>query len=1302
MDPPYPVDDPSFPLGEEEIITVKPFHYEEHDNFMNSGRIALHMYCHDRKSNSYNVRIDNFRVYSCIELPAFISDKICSPDGDFKKDTFQNSTPITWDFELAQKVFMTLCQKQNKNPDWKTGQSKEPPFDFHFEFYEEIYYYTGRKKPYIYLFFHTLAGRKAMLETIKYHIFVKGEGYMKFEMHENKISTFRRLFSKQNVKYTQWITIKGKKVPFGSKNRINKKSVIEYIADYTTMTQIDQKITADWFVYPKLFSWDGEMYSKNHKQMPGHKRPYDAIYLISVVFQFMEHPETMKKICLIYGDCDDIPGVEVVRFKTEKELLYAFCHLFTYLDPDIIIGYNTTGFDYPYVIGRFDRNNVLLKDIPSTGRLIVDKTEIYEINWSSSGGGKNNIVMFKHRGRFDADMLNIIRRNYKLRQYTLQFASITYLGEGKHDIKAKDMFQIYEDSRAENKGVLVKDVDGKERILTMTDVAAYCVQDSILPIKLFDNRKIWYQLSSLSTSAGVSILELFTRGEQIRCYSNIANECYKQKKVLSNPQYFDYYFKGGFVGKPKPGVYKYVFTLDFASLYPSIMRANNISIDSILKVEDWTKFDPDDYESNCFEQEEPVDYVSHSYRRDLEEKYKILKRQENWIAEYKNFLSSDPQSWRGSYRTSEDYLKIIARHNVKFTADDYTTMSEMGMKDTKRVAINNEKQDEDISYDPDYFEDKNDIGNNGPLYGGKISVTRRYEFRIIKKRIYEGIMSILETDWFFTRKDIKKMMKGCEEKLKINFDAEVESLRSVYDAGQLSQKVMMNSGYGFNGVPTGMLPALPVAILTTAIGRTLIGMVNDMLVENFAHLGAKVVYNDTDSSMISLDINDEDVLSGKVNLEALMREMEEVTNGRKERIVYNDDATVKSIKIEVKIFNDDSTLKETIITYPDISEAKTIADSLINEKYSYHPNGSIKDFMHEEVEQKKVFNEVKKRNDKLITKTTKTVISYNDDATIKEILPEIISKFKKELTMECENCCQMCPLKPKYYIKLHREVNLKKIKRNGFFKKDHDGNFEITTKGILSAKKGNAQFANNVYDTLVKQVIFIEHTANMLYSLSKNICDFLSDRFEVKNLCRVTELGSDYSQESYFMNVFSQYLTSRGMDVKPGDRLEYIVVRTKTEIETGKTENMGSKCREFSMWEADPEREKIDYSYYIEKGLQEQFDYLFSVGSKTVVEDERLAEVGYKPQYSYARDGLLKIGKSTSHFVHFSKPIKMIAALVKDYMKLSDEEFIQIYNSMGREHDPKYPRNFYIAIILDTFIDRICKYIQQYYPLASI
>lgn len=1319
----YPNEDPSNPIGQEEDIVGIFTKYEEKDNFENNGHMCLHMYGHDRQSNSILIRIDNFRIYCCLELPKYKLRQIPSPDGDFKKATYVAEEYITWDEDLAKKVFFSICEKQNKTTNWKTKESKEAPFEYYFNYFKGIYNYSKNRDPYIYLFFHNLQGRYDLLQTLKFPIYIKGEGYMQFEMHENKISTFRRLLSKQNFQYSSWITCRGRKVPndVNNKNRISRTYMTEYIVRYSTIKQIPDEISSSWFVYPKILSWDGEMYSKNHKQMPNSKRPFDSLYLIGLTFQYMEHPETRRKIILCYGECNDIPGVEVLCFKTEKELLLAFVQLFHYFCPDILLGYNTVLFDIPYLIGRFEKNEIIVENIPLFGRLLRGKTSINELNWSSSGAGKNSMMLINFDGIIDIDMLPNIRRLYKLRQYTLEFVSQTYLKEGKHDIKAKDMFLIYEDNRAENKGVMCKDHNGEMVLRTFTDVAAYCVQDTVLPIKLFDNRKIWYHLTSLSKAAGVSVLELFTRGEQIRCYSNISYECYKRSMVLSNPQYFDYYFKGGFVGKPKPGVYKYVFTLDFASLYPSIMRAYNISIDAIIKIEDWPNFSPDEYIAEYFEQEEPFDFVSSSYRKDLEDKYKILIKGNQWVEEYKLFKSGIP----GRLQTVQQYEEIIKRHQVIFTEDDYKTMCEMGMKEAKRFVINIEDPDEKIKYDPDYFENEEDFQNGG-LYGGLRSLKRRYEIRIIKKNFYEGIMSTLESGWFIKRKEIKKLMKKCEDKLKKGYDKDIESERTVHNAGQNAVKIMMNSGYGFNGVAKGMLPALPVAILVTAIGRRLIGIVNEILCEKFKHYGAIVVYNDTDSSMIALNITEEQVLSGEVDLEAIMKEMEDTVNGRPEKIFYNDDATIKeTIVTEVKlpenyvlkplnkIYKEDKhQIKKIVETYEDKERIK------VKETTYFNKDGSIREVTKEYFElanliikelslEKKIYSISKYLSETFIEEIKddlliKTHIIYNNDHTVNKIIPDIEPVFREELQMECENCCQMCPLKPKYYIKLHREVNLDKIKKNGPFKKDYDGKYEITTKGILTAKKGNSEYANIVYDTLVNQVIFMKPCVDMLRSLTRNVVKFLNDEFSIKDLCRVTELGSDYANPGYFMNVFANYLVSKGMPVKAGDRLEYIIVRTKEEIENRIEQNVGYKCREYSMWEADPERESIDYVYYIEKGLQEQFDYLFKVGNMEIIKDPRLQICSYHPQYSYKRNGELEVGHSKRKVVHFSEPILMISSLVQDYMRLSDQEFAYIYQSMGKIYDPKIPRNRYIATLVDTFMNRICLYIQQFYPGTSI
>lgn len=1238
--PPYPNDDSDFPLGEEETIYIKPFHYEEEDNFENSSRLNIHFWAHNRNSDTCLARITNFRVYCCLEIPKYTKRKIQSPDGDWTKDTYEIDKFISWDNEMAEKIFNAICWRQ-RNSNSRGSGPKEEPFDYQPGKFRDIYYYTGKKKNYLYVFFNTIKGRNELMDTLKYPLYVPKEGYMELIMHENKISTTRRLMSRQNCQYTKWIECKAKKVPFGSKHRVSKESITEYIINYDTIKEVDAKMCKEWFVYPKIISWDGEMYSKNHKQIPNHTRLYDEIYMIAVTFQYMLHPDTMKKYCFIHGDCDEnhpmLKGAEVLKYETEKDLLIGFCRIFDYLDPDMVMGYNTSSFDYPYLIGRFERNEILIEDIPNTGRLLRDKSSVFELNWSSSGAGKNNITFLRHKGRIPFDLLPNVRRLYKLRKYTMDYVCKQWLKDKngkpitKHDMPVKEMFETYEAMQRKENGAIER----------MTRVAAYCVQDSVLPIMLFDNRKLWFHLSSLSSAAGVSILELFTRGEQIRCYSNIAHVCYQRGIVLSNPQYFDYYYMGGFVAKPKPGVYRYVFTLDFSSLYPSIMQGYNLSIDSIIRIEDWPNFPPNMVEVIEFEQEEPVEALSASYRKDLQDKYKL----------YMQYLKTqDP------------------RYFVKFTQDDLSTLYTLSQTEIKKYNFTPETSDEEIDFDPDDLTMKQ-------------TVIRRYEVRVIKKVFddgtpgYEGIMPLLERNWVGERKIVKKDMKKCEniehykDMSKEEFDAlpeqieilkkEIDELESqynkpttyinsngveetrvlytkqigdkleklhktltdklfayelrdytkedfdknksllyVYDASQKAVKVMANSGYGFNGVANGMLPALPVAICTTALGRKLIGIANDVLTEKFKHLGAKVVYNDTDSSMVCLDISDEDVLSGKINLETITKEMEETINGCDEKVILNEDGTVT-------------------------------------------------------------------------------------------IIPKIDPVFRKPLTMECENCCQMCPLKPKYYIKAHRELNLETIKKNGPFKLE-DGKPQITTKGILSSKKGNAEFSNIVYDDLVDKVIFMKHIVEMLYSLSRHICNFLSDRFDPKDLCRVTELGANYSNENYFMNVFANNLTALGMPVKPGERLEYIIVKTHTEIATGKQENVGEKCREYSMWMNDPNREPIDYTYYIEAGLETQYDTLFFVGNMNVIQDPRLATLGYKPEFSTCRG------------VHFGSPIKMISAFIRDYMKLSDQQFFEnCYRIYGVQFDMSKPRNQNIAVLLDYRIRYICNFILQYYPFQN-
>jgi DNA polymerase elongation subunit (family B) len=52
------------------------------------------------------------------------------------------------------------------------------------------------------------------------------------------------------------------------------------------------------------------------------------------------------------GTCSEISGANVIPCQEEATLLQHWSDFVQEVDPDLIIGYNTTGFDLPYLLAR--------------------------------------------------------------------------------------------------------------------------------------------------------------------------------------------------------------------------------------------------------------------------------------------------------------------------------------------------------------------------------------------------------------------------------------------------------------------------------------------------------------------------------------------------------------------------------------------------------------------------------------------------------------------------------------------------------------------------------------------------------------------------------------------------------------------------------------------------------------------------------------------------------------------------------------------------------------------------------------
>jgi DNA polymerase delta subunit 1 len=52
------------------------------------------------------------------------------------------------------------------------------------------------------------------------------------------------------------------------------------------------------------------------------------------------------------NSCAHIVGTHTLEFYDEKELLQKWRDFVTEIDPDVVVGYNTSNFDFPYLLDR--------------------------------------------------------------------------------------------------------------------------------------------------------------------------------------------------------------------------------------------------------------------------------------------------------------------------------------------------------------------------------------------------------------------------------------------------------------------------------------------------------------------------------------------------------------------------------------------------------------------------------------------------------------------------------------------------------------------------------------------------------------------------------------------------------------------------------------------------------------------------------------------------------------------------------------------------------------------------------------
>lgn len=563
----------------------------------------------------------------------------------------------------------------------------------------------------------------------------------------------------------------------------------------------------------------------------------DQVTFIGSTFVNYGEEKPYLNHCICLNDTSNILENQTIEcYDTEKEVLCAWSKLIRKEDPDIIIGYNIFGFDYPFM---FERSNQLdcLTEFMTLGRHKEQSCELIETSIVLASG-PFELKLLPMSGRLQIDLYTYMRKDYSLPSYKLDYVS-SYLMSDKvtryentdntsmiytKNMKGLELYsyvhfelhnhssELYLDGKKFKIIELFKDgfrIDSKLDItssfswgLSKDDVspkdifemskkgkedrgiiAKYCIQDCNLVHQIFQKIDVMTTFTEMSKLCSVPIQFLVLRGQGIKLTSYISKKCSEKDTLMpliSKGNESDAY-EGAIVLEPKCGLYldNPVACVDYSSLYPSSIISENISHDSKV----WTK----------------------EFNLD------------------------------GTIKHGKECITGIKDNEGNFIYDN--------LKDYEYV---------DIKYDTfKYVRKTPSAAATKVLTGYKIC--RYAQFPNNEKAIMPSILDEL----LAARKSTKKQMQKETDPFKQN----------ILDKRQLSIKITANSLYGQTGAKTSSFYEMDVAASTTAIGRTLLiyakevieNVYGDSIVDTkYGQMKTKAeyIYGDTDSVFFTFNFED--------------------------------------------------------------------------------------------------------------------------------------------------------------------------------------------------------------------------------------------------------------------------------------------------------------------------------------------------------------------------------------------------------------------------------------------------------------
>ena len=569
-------------------------------------------------------------------------------------------------------------------------------------------------------------------------------------------------------------------------------------------------------------------------------------YVTFIGSTFVTHGEENSHLnhCICVGETtnhDDSTQV-IECYDTEREVLLAWTDLIQQEDPDIIIGYNIFGFDYPFMFDRAKENNCL-DEFMNLSRKIDAFPEDEQLKLSQTkivlASGAYDLKYPLMEGRLQIDVFTYMRKEFILPSYKLDYIASYLISDEISKYENNDetnscnvctkntkgismncfihfeilnhSSELYQNGKKfkvidinddgfvieghlegiENQKIqwgLAKDDVTPQDIFRMTNegpnekgiIAKYCIQDCNLVHQIFQKIDIMTTYIEMSKICSVPISFLMLRGQGVKLTSYVAKKCREKDTLmpLISIGNASDLYEGAIVLEPKTGLYL----------------------------------------------EEPVACVDYSSL------YPSSIISEN--------ISHDSKVWTKTYNLNHTMLHEtgVVDKNGKFKYDNLPRYKYV-----------------DIKYDTFAFKRLSGTSSKLSKVLTGYKICRYAQFPNNERAILPSILQELLS----ARKATKKQMGKESDPF----------MKNILDKRQLSIKVTANSLYGQCGAKTSTFYEMDIAASTTATGRKLLiyakdvieGAYNNVNIDTkhgLMNVNAEYIYGDTDSVFFTFNLKD--------------------------------------------------------------------------------------------------------------------------------------------------------------------------------------------------------------------------------------------------------------------------------------------------------------------------------------------------------------------------------------------------------------------------------------------------------------